>query len=69
MLKLNCDGDYKLLESWLQKHRDANAVIYDPESGLPVRAEYTCPLFTAYVEEPRRFFQAIRASKTTGMAE
>jgi hypothetical protein len=59
MMQLNCGGDYKLQDEWLEKHKGASAIVYDTVTGLPVKAEYVNPIYDAYVLAPAKFFAVV----------
>lgn len=59
-MQLNCEGDYELQKEWLDRHHNADLITVDIKSGLPVCAQYFNPIYAAYVEDPRRFFQMVR---------
>lgn len=60
-MKLNCPGDYGMLREWLEGHKNADEIEYDTQNGLPRTAIYHNPIYTAYVEDQRRFWQGLHA--------
>ena len=59
-MKLNCLGDYKLQEEWLEKHKYADVTLYDIPTCLPRCAIYINPIYQAYVTDVNDFINNIK---------
>lgn len=55
--------DHQMLREWLEKHRHADEIVCDTESGLPIKAIYKCLTWEAHSSGQvltRNFFELVR---------
>lgn len=49
-LRYRSKEDYDLAHEWMEKHKNADELVFDTESNLVVKAVYYEPVFAYYAE-------------------